>query len=117
MNYHDSIKPVADVAKTCESIVRLLQAEPSRYKLFGCFWWAVKRILKQHGYTREHLYLLGPFTDPEAEGQLPAETDAYLLAHAVEEQKRRAFAEWGSGDCYFPDGEPYRLDDPDAGGI
>lgn len=111
----DKIEPVADIPTTLEAIVRLLQAEPKRFLLFGCYWWAVKRILKQHGYTRDNLYLLGSYTDPEAEGHLPAEPDAYLLALAIAEQARNAFHNWGSADVYFPDThEPYHLYDSDV---
>lgn len=111
----DRLQPVPDVPKALEAIVRLLQQEPIRYKLFGIYWWAVKRILKQHGYGPDQLYMLGHYTDPEAEASLPAETDEYLLVLAIREQQERAFSEWGSGDCYTPDGEPYHLEDQDAG--
>jgi len=112
----DRIQPIPDVPRALEAILQMLQAEPQRYKHYGCYWWAVKRMLKQHGYTQANLYLLGSSTDPEAEAHLPAETDEYLLAHAIEEQKRRAFSEWDSSDCYYPDtGEPYVLFDQDAG--
>ena len=110
----EKTEPVADVPKTLEGIARMLQAEPVRFMLFGCYWWAVKRMLKEHGFTRDNLCLLGPYTDPEAEGHLPAEPDSYLLALAIEEQQRNAFHNWGSADVYFPDdGDPYHLFDSD----
>lgn len=114
----NEIEPVADVPKVCEAIVRLLQADPKRYRQFGCWWWAIKRILKQHGYGPDQLYLLGPYTDPEAEAHLPVETDAVLLALAIQEQERNAIYQWDSADVYYPDsGEAYRLEDQDAGGL
>ena len=36
----DKIEPVADIPTTLEAIVRLLQAEPKRFLLFGCYWWS-----------------------------------------------------------------------------
>lgn len=118
MDDEEQISPVGDVPKVCESIVRLLQADPIRYRQFGCFWWGVKRILKQHGYGQDQLFLLGPYTDPEAESHLPIETDAVMLAMAIQEQQRNAFMQWDSADCYLPDsGEPYHLQDNDAGGL
>jgi hypothetical protein len=112
----ETISPVPNVDRVLEAILQMLQAEPRRYRDFGVYWWAVKRILKEHGYGPDQLYLLGPFTDPEAESHLPVETDAYLLAEAIHEQQYRATFEFNSPDCYYPDtGEPYHLYDEDAG--
>ncbi len=110
----ERLRPVADVPKTLATILGMLQAEPLRYRHFGVYWWAVKRMLKQHAYGPEQLYFLGSYTDPEAELRLPSTTDAYLLALAIDEQKHRAQSEWDSPDCYFPDGEPYQLFDADV---
>jgi|GEM_PF-2471552 len=112
----DRLQPVADIEGVCRTLVQMLQAEPRRYYLFGCYWWAVKRMLKQHGYGAAQCYILGASTDPEAEAHLPVTTDDYLLAYAIEEQKARAFGNWGDPDCTYPDtGEPYHLFDEDAG--
>ena len=114
----DSIEPVGDIDRVLEAIVQMLQAEPRRYRDYGCFWWGIKRILKEHGYGPDQLYLLGSCTDLEAESHLPAEPDAALLAEAIREQQYRAAFEPYSPDCYYPDdGSPYHLVDDDAGGL
>jgi len=118
MESEDPIEPVPDVDTVLEAIVQLLQEEPRRYRDFGVYWWAVKRLLKEHGYGPDQLYLLGAYTDLEAEAHLPAETDAALLAEAIHEQQYRATFEPNSPDAYYHDsGEPYHLYDDDAGGI
>lgn len=112
----EQVEPVADVPKVCEAIVRLLQADPRRYRQFGVFWYGIKNILKRNGYTREQFYGLGHYTDVEAESHLPITTDAHLLALAIVEQQRRAAFEWDSSWCEFPDtGETHQLFDEDIG--
>ncbi len=97
------------------STIKLLDEQPRRYKLFGVWWWPVKALLKQRGYTTTDLYMLGDYVD--------GITAAMVPPASLEDTLRAAVAEYGQNACYprsdgtveAPDGAFVILHDEDAG--
>lgn len=104
--------------KHYEYIAQWLQADPTRYRLFGPFWWFIKRELKRVGYNSETLFMLeGDAHDEQTHAKMqkmyPTQQSMFRAAmHHLNEQHA-----WGdySGQTELPDGTTYRLNDPDAG--
>ncbi len=48
-----------------QSVLHLLQQDPGKWWRLGIYWWPVKLLLKRAGYTKDNLYLLGSYVDPE----------------------------------------------------
>ncbi len=110
------IEPVPDLQRALENILQVLQTTPKQYRNFGPYWWAVKAMLKRHGYTKEHFYGLGDSVDREALSRIEAGPDAFVLANALDFYQYHASYNLGSPDTYFPDdGEPYHVADEDIG--
>jgi hypothetical protein len=104
-----------DVHAALRNILQALQADPTRYKRFGIWWWPVKALLKRAGYGPENLYLLGSYVDPG--------TAALVPRLGLEDTMREALAEFGANSRYpreagqveGPDGEIVVIHDEDAG--
>ncbi len=54
-----------DIPKAFRNIVQQLQTDPVRYKLFGIYWWPIKKLLKGAGYGPDQLPMLGDYQDDE----------------------------------------------------
>lgn len=100
------------------STLQLLQEDPRRYRLFGAYWYLVKRVLLKF-YTRENLHLLGDHIDQDVVQRIPPHTDLQeALAAAVEEYRKNASFNLGSSEVEdLVGGGTFRLVDPDAGGL
>lgn len=110
----DAIQPVPDLRRALESVLQILQVDPRQYRHFGPYWWAVKAMLKRHGYTREHFYGLGDATEPDAMSHIDPGSDELVLAKAFDFYRYHAVFFHGDPVTYYPDtGEPYTLVDPD----
>ena len=57
-----------DTKVLAASTLQLLQADPSRYRCFGVFWYLIKAVLKKY-YTQDNLFLLGDYVDIEISSQ------------------------------------------------
>lgn len=111
----DTIEPIVDLAGALRNVVLLLQVDPRQYRHFGAYWWAVKGMLKRHGYTTDHFYGLGQFVDHEALSHVEPGPDALVLARACDFYQYHAVFFHGDPVTYYPDtGEPYTLCDPDV---
>lgn len=100
------------------STLQLLQQDPRRYRLFGVYWYFVKRVLLKF-YTRDNLHLLGDHIDQSVVERMPAHGDlAEALAAAAEEYRKNASFNLGSNEVDdLVGGGTFRLVDPDAGGL
>lgn len=85
------------------------------YRNFGVYWYFVKAFMKKY-YTKDNLYLLGDFEQPEVVGRMPkydnfedAMHDALMFAQANQMHNM------GSPTSIAPDDEPVTLFDEDAG--
>jgi hypothetical protein len=104
-----------NVHATLRNIVLLLQADPRNYRKFGIWWWPIKALLRRQ-YSREQLYLLGPYMDSEAADRMPALPLQEALQAALAEYQQNDRYNIGRGDTVeAPDGDPYTIFDPDAG--
>lgn len=100
------------------STLHLLQQDPRRYRLFGVYWYLVKRVLLKF-YTRDNLHLLGDYVDADVTARMPGHADLQeALVAAVEEYRKNASFNLGSNEVEDPTGGgTFRLVDPDAGGL
>ncbi len=105
---------MTDPKMALRNILATLQQEPSRYRLFGVYWWPVKRLLKAAGYTRENLYLLGDYDDPETAALVPPAGLQATLRAALAEYGENARYGRGGGWVEAPDGEIVQISDCDA---
>ena len=110
----DHIQPVPNLTQALENILQVLNADPKQYRNFGFRWWAVKAILKRHGYDTSRFYGLGDFVDEEALALVEPGPDAYVLAWALDEYGHNARLNLGSATVYLPDGTPYTIFDSDC---
>lgn len=99
------------------STLQLLQANPSRYRCFGVYWYMVKALMKQY-YTRDNLYLLGDHMDQSVIDRVPDHKNLQeALAAAIETYNENVTFGMGSAQITDPDGEVFTLSDPDDGGL
>lgn len=97
--------------KTLKNILHVLQSKPENYKLFGVYWWFVKRQLKKE-YTSDHLYLLGGYI-------IPGEFEHVTLSESDEENMQMALGEYVFNQRFAvrptdEHGQPYEVNDRDA---
>lgn len=110
----EHLKPVPNLQEALRNLVQVLQTDPRSYRAFGAYWWAVKAILKRHGYTRDQFYGLGDFTDPDALRHIEPGPDELVLARALDFYQYFSRFYLNDPHLYYPDdGEPYELNDPD----
>ncbi|KPF70327.1 hypothetical protein IP84_00790 [beta proteobacterium AAP99] len=88
--------------------------EPAAYPAFGPLWWAVKRILRAHGRdlgTCDD----GPMAEAAALRGADGAIDEALTMAAADVFRDHYYADYleGSRDFDAPDGDSYRLVDPD----
>lgn len=102
-----------NIQTTLRNVLLLLQTEPSNYRNFGIYWWAVKDMLKA-AYTRDNLYMLKDYSDPGAPA-VPDVVQEELLRLALSEYASNARYGLGSNVVQDQDGGPYTLFDEDAG--
>lgn len=114
MTQNEHISPVPNLPEALRNIVQVLQTDPRTYRSFGAYWWAVKAILKRHGYTTDQFYGLGESTDPEALRHIEPGPDELVLARALDFYQYHAMFYLNDPHLHYPDdGEPYYLNDPD----
>lgn len=98
-----------------DSTLQLLQADPSKYRNFGVYWYLIKTLMKNY-YTVDNLYLLGDFMDESVIERMPEfDTLDDALVAAAEEYKQNAAFGMGSNVVEDADGEAFTLIDQDAG--
>ncbi|HET7674764.1 MAG TPA: hypothetical protein VFL54_04515 [Gammaproteobacteria bacterium] len=102
------------VQEVMRNVLAVLQADPRNYRKFGVFWWPVKALLRRF-YTRDNLYMLGTFEDPDVAALVPNLGLSDMLAAAFEEYEQNARLGLGSAEVQAPNGEAVRIYDPDAG--
>ena len=103
-----------DIPTALRNILMFLQRDPSNYKKFGVYWWAVKAALKQAGYT-ERLYLLKNYRDEEQASRIPAGDLPTTLQRAIAEWRFNAGFGRLDGAVEDDDGEIMTVWDDDAG--
>lgn len=98
------------------STLQLLQQDPRRYRNFGVYWFFIKALLK-HYYTRDDLYLLGDYVDPDCLARMPeCATDQEALQAAVQEYRQNAMFNMDGAEVEDPvGGGTFLLHDEDAG--
>ena len=104
-----------DVDAAFRNAVQQLQEEPQRYRLFGVYWWKVKRLLKAAGYDQAQLYMLGNYEDPITAALAPVLPLLPLLEAAFTEYGQNARFPHTGQMVEDPDGELVQLFDEDAG--
>lgn len=103
-----------EVQQFAGSTLQLLQNDPSKYKLFGAYWYLVKGVLK-HFYTKDNLFMLGEYVDQSVIDRMPEQenlTDA--LVSAAEEFQHNVMFGLPSGKLEDKDGEIFTFTDTDA---
>ncbi|HET8550880.1 MAG TPA: hypothetical protein VFM97_00200 [Gammaproteobacteria bacterium] len=103
-----------DVREAMRNVLAVLQADPRHYRNFGVYWWPVKALLRRF-YTRDNLYMLGMFEDPDVAALVPNLGLQDMLAAAFEEYEQNARLGLASAEVEAPNGETVTIYDPDAG--
>jgi hypothetical protein len=95
--------------------LKMLNHNIRHYRNFGVYWYFVKSFLKRY-YTKDTLYILGDYEQPEVVARMPkydsfedAMHDALLTAY--QNQKHNM----DNATSIGPDDEPVTLFDADAG--
>lgn len=102
------------IEQAMRNVLGTLQADPARYRNFGIYWWPVKALLKRY-YSRDNLYLLGDYEDPDGAGRVPRVSLQEMLQRAFQEYAQNARYNLGRNTVSDAEGEPYRIYDEDAG--
>lgn len=106
-----------DPKQLAASTLQLLQTDPRNYRNFGVYWYLIKGLMK-HFYTRDNLFLLGDYTDPDVIARMPEHANLQeALEAAVETYRSNAAYAMGARDLSDPEGETFTLVDEDGGGI
>lgn len=103
-----------EIEQTMRNVLDILQTDPARYRNFGIYWWPVKALLKRY-YTRDHLYLLGDYEDPDGASRVPRVPLQEMLQRAFQEYAQNARFNLGRNIVSDAADEPYRIYDEDAG--
>lgn len=103
-----------DLPKLARNIRPTLKQDPREYRDFGAYWWPVKRFLKIY-YTRNDLYSLGDYEDPEMVATLPEVDEDTMLRLALEDYVSNKQFNMGSNRVETPDGDVHTIWDCDAG--
>jgi hypothetical protein len=105
-----------DPKTLADSTLLLLQQDPRRYLNFGVYWYFIKALLKRY-YTRDNLYLLGDYMDPECMARMPLfETPLETMEAAIGEYRQNAMYNMGRAEVEDPTGGgTFLLHDQDAG--
>ena len=104
-----------DPREALQNILLQLQQDPTRYRLFGIYWWPVKALLKGAGYGPDQLYMLGDYQDPETAALVPEMGLEETLRAALEEFGQNARYPHPDGRVETPDGELVTVMDENAG--
>lgn len=81
---------MVDPQTFAKSTLQLLQQDPRRYRNFGVYWYFVKTLMRRY-YTRDNLYLLGEYMDPDTMAKMPQhETLQGTLEAAIAEYRHNA---------------------------
>lgn len=103
-----------DPKQFATSTLQLLQADPTKYRLFGMYWFLVKEVLKRF-YTKDNLFLLGDYVDKTVTDRMPFHFSlSDTLVAAAEEYQHNAMYGMGSNQFEDDDGEAFTLSDLDA---
>lgn len=102
-----------DIEKAMRNTLAVLQADPARYRNFGVYWWPVKALLRRY-YTKDNLYLLGTYEDPDGASRVPRVGLQEMLELAFEEYEKNARLGMGGNQVEDADGESYMIYDQDA---
>ncbi len=117
-------KPVHWVKENLKIIAQDLCREPSGYRLYGCYWWGVKYLLRQSETGSRSAWFRGPCQDEEIRHLTDHGAPALNLHAALEhgrlwddgpewlerDDAALGIYEWNNGDV-----ELYRLSDTDTG--
>lgn len=106
---------MTDAHAALRNVVAQLQADASRYKAFGVWWWPIKALLKGAGYGRDQLYMLGDYVDREQAALVPEGGLAATMAAAFEAFGENIRYPHPGGEVETPDGELVVVLDADAG--
>lgn len=107
----------SDPQVLASSALQLLQADPSRYRNFGVYWYFIKELMKRF-YTRDNLFLLGDYIDRTVTDRMPAhESLQAAFDAAIETYRWNAIYNLGRAEVTDPEGEEFILEDQDAGGL
>jgi len=102
-----------ELDKCLISILQILQAKPLAYRSFGIYWWPIKAILKQK-YTKENLYLLGDYVDPDGVERVPDVGVSEMIKQAFSEFQMNTSFGFDGNQVTDTEGEPYTIFDQDA---
>jgi len=115
---NDSPPEPIDAREFAKNVRELLSEDPQRYRLFGQYWFFVKRLLKRF-YDEHQMPILRDFDDPSVSARIPAEISASgesMLRAAATEYLQNATFNMGRNDVTDSDGDWFMLLDPDIDG-
>lgn len=105
---------MADPKEVAKNALILLQQDPRRYRNFGVYWYFIKALMKRY-YSRDQLYLLGDYDDPDAASRMPDVPADEVLTAALEEYGQNARYDPFPKRVHDHEGDLYELFDEDAG--
>jgi hypothetical protein len=111
----DPAAPTIDATEVLGNVMRDLQANPTRYRAFGVYWWPIKAMLKTAGYTTENLHYLGDYEDPETAALVPDGDLQTTLSRALTDYAYNVAYPHTGDQVESPTGELVLLWDADAG--
>ncbi len=104
-----------DPKQFAASVLQILQDDPRNYRNFGPYWFFVKALMKRY-YTRANLRHLGDYDDPAmAERMPPHDSLESAIEGATEFYRGAAAYGMGTNEFVDADGDPFIVNDPDAG--
>ena len=97
------------------NIRTMLDNDVKYYRNFGVYWYFVKAFMKKY-YTKDNLYLLGDYEQPEVVARMPAYDSFEDAMHdALMFARENHINNMGSATSIAPDDDPVTLFDEDAG--
>lgn len=104
-----------DVHTALRNVLLVLQADPTRYRCFGVYWWPVKKLLRGAGYGRDQFYMLSDYQDTDQANQVPVAGLADTLREAFAAYALNLAYPHSGGKVEASDGELITVWDEDAG--
>lgn len=99
-----------------QNIVAVLQRNPLYYRHFGVYWFRLKQMLKDAGFGRQHLPILGDYTDESLLHRFDGMADDVFFREACKDQALNLrFNHMSSWQVDPEDGQSVHIFDEDLG--
>jgi len=106
-------KKVSDLPRLAEGVAKMLRADATNYQLYGAYWWAIKKLLKQHIKTND--WFVGDYMDDMTYQRAWHDTELITVSAGVNYQLEQIMITPSHSVIIDDTIQSYTLYDEDAG--